>query len=185
VGKKKKKKKVKTRKFGHFFFSNCQNIIMGHPRKCRAGGNTRFHAEPTYWWLRKKLRQRTLQKKMLKCQSNWLARNALVHAERSRNCRGNRSYDIPELECCWNRSPSSSLVLRALSPLSLSLTVCADVRCVRDLQGLRGPSLWCCSTRKLWIPLLAEESPWRSCSSTCSCSWLDPSFWDVFRELVH
>jgi hypothetical protein len=62
--KKRKKKKVKTRKFGHFFFfSNCQNIIMDRPLKCRAGGNTRFHAEPTYWWLRKKLRQRTLQKR--------------------------------------------------------------------------------------------------------------------------
>lgn len=59
---------------------------------------------------------------------------------------------------------------------SFSLTLCADVRCVRDLQGLRGPSLWCCSTRKLWIPLLVEASPWQSCSSTCSCSWLDPSF---------
>jgi hypothetical protein len=162
---------------------------MGRPRKCRAGWNTRFHAEPTYWWLRKKLRQRTLQKKMLKCQSNWLARTALVHAERSRNCRGNRSYDIPEVECFWNWSSSSSLVLRALSilslSLSLSLTLCAYVRCLRDLQSLRGPSLWWCSTHKLWIPLLVEESPWQSCSSTCSCSWLDPSFWGVFRELVH
>ncbi len=188
--KKRKKKEAKTRKFGHFFFPIVKTLlwiapvnagpdgILGSTRNLPAGDYARsFGTEP----FRKRCwnANQTGWPEMHLCTQN--ARGTVVATEvttfRIWNVVGisRLLHLLFCVRCLFSRSLS----------LSLSLTLCADVRCVRDLQGLRGPSLWCCSMRKLWIPLLAEESPWQSFPSTCSCSWLDPSFWDVFRELVH